>query len=173
MNENMSYLDWLRWLIGRSGIELPVGEAVELFNKKFEPVIKYDENRAVDGKVLRHVYEEETGQTCSLGENEPCTMLEMMIALARHMFDTMDGWIPDNFNTVGRWFHEMLDNMAGPRKRSKWDSHRWDDALEQILNRTYSETGEGGFFPRQNCTEDQRTVELWNQMQGYLLEYYS
>ena len=173
MNElGMSYLDWLRWIVGRSGTVLSDGEAVELFEKPFVPILEMDKNRAIDGLVLRDIYKAETGKDA--GINGRCTMLEMMIALARHMFDIMDGWgtVGEADNTIGRWFHEMLDNVAKPRERSSWDSYRWDDALERVLNREYKPNGEGGFFPRTDDSTDQRKVEIWDQMNGYLVDWY-
>lgn len=165
------YLEWLRGIVGRSGDALNRQEAEFLMDKPFTPILDMDENRKVDGLVLRDIYEAETGKDSGM-EGKPCTMLEMIIALARHMFSIMDGWIPDENNTIGRWFHEMLDNLEKPRRRSTWDAYRWDDAMETILNRTFDRNGRGGLFPRACCHEDQRKVELWDQMNGYLLDWY-
>lgn len=169
----MSYLEWLISLISKDGTHrLSEEEAGYLHGKPFEVVISTDENRADDGRVFRDIYEAETGNDSNMG-NRRCTMLEMMIALARHMTDEMYDWLPDSNNSIGRWFCEMLDNIEKPRNRSSWDEYRWDDALEMIINRTYSPDGSGGLFPRISPKVDQRVVDIWDQMNGYLIDWYA
>lgn len=136
-------------------------------------MIPYDENRFEDGRVLRENFTHETGETVFDGTFCSCTMLEMLIGMARRMRDIMEDQTEAPYNTVSRWFNEMLDNLGKPRKRSSWDRYRWDDAIETVLQRTYKPTGEGGLFPRNDPTQDQREVELWGQMNGYLMDWYN
>jgi hypothetical protein len=49
-----------------------------------------------------------------------------------------------------------------------------DKILNRILDRTYKRDGIGGLFPLKHPKKDQRRVELWYQMNAYLVEnYYS
>ena len=46
------------------------------------------------------------------------------------------------------------------------------DAMAAIIWRTYDSNGYGGLFPLRNPREDQRKVELWYQLNAYLLEQF-
>ena len=140
-----------------------------LFVKKFRWFVDFDGNRAADGIALRqhflnenpHVHEEPGWM------NEPCSMLEMMIALARDIAFEGEG-------TLAGRFWEMINNIGlieGTDARVL-DEAAIDGVLERVITRQYGFNGEGGFFPltvnpRQ---EDQRIVELWYQANAYLLE---
>lgn len=165
---NNGYFEWLmRQIPGAKP-----SECQHLFNKEFYASVPNDGNRFQDGLVLRENFQRETGEKPFEGTWCSCNMLEMMIGLARRMRDLMEDQIEEQYNTVSRWFCEMLDNLGKPRQRATWDAFRWDDAIETVLQRTYKPTGEGGLFPRSGAVTDQRTVELWLQMQGYLMDWY-
>jgi hypothetical protein len=44
--------------------------------------------------------------------------------------------------------------------------------LDRIIERTYQRNGVGGLFPLKRDKKDQRKVELWYQMNAYLIENY-
>jgi hypothetical protein len=47
------------------------------------------------------------------------------------------------------------------------------DCIDRFLSRKYDYNGVGGIFPlRKGASEDQRNVEIWYQMQSYLMENY-
>ena len=46
----------------------------------------------------------------------------------------------------------------------------YEDAVDRILNRRYAWDGSGGLFPLMRPDGDQRTEELWSQMNSYVLE---
>ena len=79
--------------------------------------------------------------------------------------------------TVREWFWRLMENI-GVEKYT--DEVFYDEfapvIIEQILNRiidrTYLRTGKGGFFPMKKSKKDQRKVELWYQMNEYLVENY-
>jgi hypothetical protein len=49
-----------------------------------------------------------------------------------------------------------------------------NEILNKIINREYRRDGKGGLFPLKRTNKDQRKVELWYQMNEYLVEnYYS
>jgi hypothetical protein len=45
-----------------------------------------------------------------------------------------------------------------------------DEALSALIYRTYDRDGTGGLFPLTHPEEDQRKVEIWYQLNAYLLE---
>lgn len=137
-----------------------------LFHKEFVWFVPNDDNRAVDGKDLRLEFLEQTEQT---GDPEflqiGCSMLELLIGLSRRIAFEADGMARE-------WFWKLIKNVD----LSKYTDERpipvdrVDDILERIIWRTYKPDGIGGLFPRSKPEEDQRKVELWYQMSGYLLD---
>ena len=45
-----------------------------------------------------------------------------------------------------------------------------DDAVCRVNDRLYNADGSGGLFPLRQASKDQRAVEIWYQMQAWLLE---
>lgn len=135
----------------------------QLYSAKFNVLVPYDENRAADGIELRHKYEAEVGPLPPKVYSEPCTLLEMIIALAERMsFEIMDY---DQDLDIPTCFWLMMENL-GIRK-----NHEMNPPIIRRLNdRTYQRNGRGGLFPVNHSDRDQRDVELWYQMHGYILE---
>ena len=144
-----------------------------LWNTDFYWMIDMDENRAADGEGLRYRYECIGGTDSYDG---PCTVLEMMIALADRMDTVMDEL--DGECRVPMFFWEMIDNLGLSEYTDEWfnegndDRGEIDHILEEFLERGYDYYGHGGLFPLKNPREDQREVELWYQANAYLLENY-
>lgn len=101
-----------------------------------------------------------------------CSMLEMMVALARRAdFHAFNGTIEGG---PGGWFRKFLENL----KISQYVDARINnrdlevvDAILKVVNeRTYKPNGRGGLFPLRRPREDQRNVEIWYQLNAYLLE---
>ena len=148
----------------------------ELHNKKFEWFIPNDDNRAYEGKNLRERFCDEEGLNFDfISFDDDVSMLELILGLAFRC-----DWIladnPDNI-TISGWFWKILGNI----RLDKFDDFGFyeqggpseiDKILEKIIKRTYSRTGEGGLFPLKKAKKDQRKVELWYQMCGYLVENY-
>lgn len=168
MINNIRYFVWLMEKI--PGVNRQ--EAKRMFEKEFYAVIPNDGNRITDGYNLRQQYMFEKNEQLPSAEEEPVTFLEVMIVLAEKMSYLMEDKLDPEVNDAGRWFTEMLDHLGKPRDRMKWDEYRWDDAMETVMNRMYSSSGAGGLFPRINPEKDQRKVELWYQMNGYLMDWY-
>ena len=96
----------------------------------------------------------------------------MLIALARKAYlITDDG---TTRSSVGVWFWKMLSNV----KLDHLNDFDWsrkslgeiDRTITRILDRTYSPSGVGGLFPLNHWEKDQREVELWYQLNTYLLD---
>lgn len=145
----------------------------DLHRKEFYWTVPNDDNRGIDGKLLREKFMVEEDSLIPI--DGPCSMLEMIIGLALRMEDTMAD--PDEGDRTVQWFWEMLDNAG----LSKFTDDAYydlfgqvyvDEILDKILGRTYKRNGKGGLFPLEMPSKNQRKVELWYQMSAYLLENY-
>lgn len=138
-----------------------------LHTKEFVWIVPNDDNRLEDGRLLRiefvelHDIQDPEGPWMDLG----CSMLEMLIALARRL--SFEDDLPEE-----QWFWHLLENLGlhSFTDRGGWSEQDVDEVLDDVIWRTYEEDGRGGLFPLQDAQEDQREVELWYQMSEYLLE---
>lgn len=165
------YWIWLRNLIGANDPESKRSQYFMLLFKLYETefywTIPMDENRSHDGIDLRDAFFEATGKNVKdiLG---PCTVLEMMIALARRC----DGEVGDiNSEGVPDIFWGMIKNLGLEKMDDEhFNEVKTADILMNFLDRCYTFDGKGGLFPLKNAKNDQRNVEIWYQMQAYLIE---
>ena len=137
-----------------------------LFGREFYWDVPHDNNRVADGLHLRI----EAGFVeFDMG---PCSMLEMMIALAERIGKEIIHDY-DLENNTAKWFWIMVDNCG----LCKYDNANWDAESVRyiqslVIFRGYGSDGNGGFFPLKNPKKDQRTVEIWYQMQAFIMENY-
>lgn len=125
-----------------------------------------DENRAMDGINLRYRCEKElNGKLYCYGY--PCSILEMMIALALRieeeiMFDEdMGDRTPD-------WFWEMIYSLGLITcTDDDYDEIYISEVIHDFLHRNYDFNGRGGLFTVGE-NENIRDKEIWYQMQKYL-----
>lgn len=157
------YREWLRGLVK---LLAPVYHSPSIFNIAWDilyvPTIPNDQNRCQDGMDLRQRYGRETGN--GLPPIGTCRMLEFLIGMAIRLNEIdYDPTMPDK---VGPWFWILLDNLGIIEADDPWI----EDMLERLNTRDYSFDGHGGLFPLRNPREDQRNIEVWYQMQAYLME---
>ena len=130
--------------------------------------IDRDSNRAADGRNLRYIFEVETGKELLLGK-EPVNCLEVFIGLSARMNDDIFEILPGA--SPARFFWMMMENCGLDTFTNEcFDEEDVELILNKILDRKYSKTGNGGLFPLKHPKKDQRNVELWYQMQAYILE---
>lgn len=168
----MTYFDWL------SEIAIPDNHQrvcyqklmLALYSEDFYWSVSNDGNRAADGEQLRDIYEDETGLFCE--KEGPCSVLEMMIALAIGcenyiMYD------PDEGDRTSIWFWDMIDNL-GLNALDDWSFNidRFDLIMHKFLDRKYDRDGYGGPFFIQGFGRDLRKIELWYQLNYYLKSKY-
>ena len=165
----MTYLDWL------AIIAFPDGEQRSLYSKvltrlyevDFFAILPRDENRAKDGESLREEYEELSGECCE--KSGPCSVLEMMVALAARcesqiMFD------PDEGDRTDLWFWEMFDNLGlSCLYGDRFDEREFRRIIVTFLNRKFGADGYLGPFYIPDFEGDMRKIELWYQL-GYYIE---
>lgn len=144
-----------------------------LHDTEFTYIIHNDENRAVDGVDLRYRFALDNGyhedsDTVMNYLDGPCSVLEMMIALAiRCEENIMDD--PAFGNRTTQWFWGMIVNLGlGPMNDSNFDKNYVNEIIQTFLNREYEPDGRGGLFRVKKCTRDLRTVEIWYQLCWYL-----
>ena len=171
-NVTIDYFDWMYNLVCRNRYSENIS-----FNKlfsylndtKFTYSIRMDLNRAKDGTELRRRYANEFkianiyDRICG-----PCSVLEMMIALAIRCEETiMDD---ENFgDRTDQWFWEMMKNLGlGHMDDDEFDEEYVSDVIARFLNLDYEPDGRGGLFFVRNCDIDLRDVEIWIQMLWYL-----
>lgn len=139
-----------------------------LHRVEFRWSIPKDEGRAGDGIDLRYrfAYDLVDDPVKELGG--PCTVLEMMVALAIRCEETImdDPLIGDR---TGQWFWGMINNLGlGAMTDDRYDEEAVDEIIDIFLDREYAPNGKGGLFKIRGCDEDLRDVEIWYQLCWYL-----
>ena len=166
---NDAYFCWLIGLIGDEYIERNYQKLLhKLYSTEYIWELDYDRNRAADGLFLRRIFTQETG--ISMPNDGRCTMLEMMIALAKKAEDDIMH-NPDYGDRSGYWFWTMIQNLGLDMYD---DSYFFESEVDRILDifvhRRYEINGSGGAFPVHNKARDLRKTDLWWQMNAYLEE---
>lgn len=144
----------------------------KLYNTEFVWLIPKDKNRASDGINLRYNFIEDTNdfreEDVLRNLDFPCSVLEMMIALAVRCEATiMDN--PQFGDRTGQWFWGMVNNLGlGGMIDSDYDPVYVREVIDTFLRREYSPDGKGGLFRIENCDDDLRDVEIWCQLCWYL-----
>ena len=147
----------------------------KLHDIPFTYTIMKDKNRAVDGANLRFRYGDEHDISSEEIEfafgNMDCSVLEMMVALAKRIEESIMT-DPDIGDRTGMWFFKMLSSLhLILMDDSSFDSRFVEDAVNLFLSHQYSYNGDGGLFALERPLFDARRMEIWYQMNGYLNEY--
>lgn len=142
---------------------------MHLHSIEFRYSIPRDRNRARDGEDLRYRFATTIGYDDIPPELDgPCSVLEMMVALAIRCEETiMDD--PAVGNRTGQWFWGMVTNLGlGSMHDTRFDRDLVDERIDIFLDREYEPNGRGGLFTVRNTTEDLRELEIWYQLMRYL-----
>lgn len=152
--------------------------ALTLLNTtNFTYLIALDENRMTDGLDLRYHFSYGTKLPYDYVSVElsdiPCSVLEMMIALALRcensiMSNSIYG------DRTSEWFWKMFTNLG----LDKYPDEIWNESVYQIaagiirkfLQREYEPDGTGSLFRFNSPSCDMRNVEIWDQMCLYMSE---
>lgn len=163
-----AYYDWLLEQIKYDPGDYCYDYLFELMmSVPFRWSVPNDDNRAADGIQLRYIFMEKEGWNTMPLDGEPCTVLEMLIALARRIENDImwDGEV----NRTSRWFWEMIDNMGF----SEVERRDYLRVINLFLDRKYQKNGLGMLFPCVIFDDHVKNdVQIWDQAQQYLLENY-
>lgn len=134
-----------------------------LHDMDFRYSVEHDENRALDGENLRWYYVSDGGDERIMDWARPCTVLEMIIAVALHM-ENITGEMDIRY-----WFWRMLDNLdLSWMNDRKFDSEYVYGQISNFLDREYEPDGRGNIIHIPRCNEDLREIEIWKQICWYL-----
>ena len=141
---------------------------------EFTYILPMDGNRAEDGIDLRYRFGDENDISepviASCLDDEPCSVLEMMVALAvrceEHIMSA-----PDIGDRAGQWFWTMITNLGLSRMVDQnFDEDEVDNVIAVFLNREYHRDGSGGGIFHIDCGKDLSKAEIWYQAMWYLNE---
>lgn len=164
------YLTWLYSQVGSTKLRNPSRTYWTLFNhmyrKEFVWFVPNDSNRVGDGVWLRHEFLEHVNREPEDSWMElGCSFLEMLVALSRRLDFLTNG-------SVRFWFWKLLGHLDLEKYNDNilYPYDQIDAILDIVIWRLYESDGTGGLFPLKNPRRDQRNVEIWYQMQAYLIE---
>ena len=143
-----------------------------LYSRPFVSIIPNDDNRAIDGLELRKDF-----QGVIEEYNASCSVLEMLIALAKRMAYMLSDENTDESSSFSEYFWMFIRNLDLEKCSDDIMIDEPDDAVEyvehvidRLVYREYMSDGWGGISPLQSPPGDQRTTEIWYQMQSYMIE---
>lgn len=165
------YFDYLCELIDAKRFSGPVSYRkllMRLHDIEFTWSVPFDDNRADDGVQLRRrfalIHDDMSLPDYILG---PCSVLEMMVALAVRCEEFMDD--SKYGDRTGQWFWGMIHSLGlSPMTDPDFDRDFIDDVIYRFLRRDYAPDGSGGLFTIKHCKRDLRKAEIWHQLNWYL-----
>ena len=172
---NLKYFEWMMDILcrGRYANNISFRKLLlKLHHTEFRYSIPRDENRADDGIRLRYRF------ACSSDDKDsaryltgPCSVLEMMLALAIRCEIIMED--PLVGNRTGQWFWGMIRSLGlGTMIDSRFDEEYVEAAIDRFLDHEYEPNGKGGLFTIKDCKDDLRTAEIFYQLCWYLDSIY-
>lgn len=143
----------------------------QLHNTQFDYFKPMDGNRAADGIDLRYRYGRKHGYSdpliASVLDIRPCSVLEMMIALAVRC----ENQIMEDSNFGDRtslWFWTMVRSLGLIEATDTgYNPNSVSEVLQAFMDYRYSSNGEGGLFTVQG-RNDMLEMDIWYQMMAYL-----
>lgn len=139
-----------------------------MYDIDFDFYIKKDVNRAIEGMDLRNRFGAEK-HIENIDEilDDPCNVLEVMIALAIRIEGIMDN--PLYGDRTSQWFWQMMSSLGlNLMTDDVYDEKRAIKIIYDFLERRYRPDGKGGLFYIRNCNEDLTQLEIWDQVCIYL-----
>ena len=143
---------------------------MHLHKTEFIYVIPMDENRAADGVYLRYrfAYNHSSPALIESYLDGPCSVLEMMVALALRC----EEWIMDDpkmGDRTAQWFWNMIVNLGlGSMVDEYYEQDYIDDILQRFMYRDYESDGKGGLFTVRGLNQDMRDMEIIHQLYAYI-----
>ena len=135
----------------------------------FDFYIRDDLSRFNDGIDLRYKFGNRIGRDNIMDIlNEPCSVLEMILALAIRCEDTIMANAQYGDRTT-QWFWNMIKNLGlSYMTDERFDKDTAVRIIYDFMERRYQPNGKGGLFYIPDCKEDLTIVEIWTQLLWYL-----
>lgn len=178
MNGNRIKDDYFIWMYDMVCANVVEETYYDLFglmdSMTFEPMLLMDTNRSDDGIGLRYIFGNEMGisrdDITKAFYHEPCSVLEMMVALANRCEESIMK-DPEYGDRTGVWFWNMVNTLGlSDMCDGNFNSLKATHILVRFINRGYEKDGSGGLFKIHDKTKDMRDIEIWYQMHFYLKE---
>ncbi len=145
-----------------------------LHNMKFSVFVEKDENRVQDAKYLRVKWTDSEGILEYLYEfeDEKASVLEVLVSISdRLSFQIGDN--TTNSHTLSDCFWEILRNLDIEKYySSNYKPLNVKEKVRNWMSRKIKKDGSGGIFPLKKPKEDQKSLQIWDQMNDYILENY-
>ncbi len=179
MNRKIQSNQYFLWLCGqiRNRSHTRYRKLLDALHlRQFYWSVPNDDNRLEDGLRLRDIFVNSHPSFLPPDPRDPCSMLEMLVALAGRMEDELAD--PQKGNRISHRFWEMIHNIG----LDQFDDDDFDEAMDnsvidyilnRLVNRTYDRRGNGSLFPCKRYGRNLAKVEIWYQMQQYLHENYA
>lgn len=174
---NKAWEDYGYWLMERVGFKRKRYEnlLLELHYITFHYSIGLDGNRVSDGLELREEYALENDMLDVKFKDAKCSVLEVLTALAiRIEYEYIGDPREEHPEKI---FWEMIENLFNIERNWRLCGPEIDRqfvhyTVEKWLNRGFEPDGRGSIFPLKNPDCDQTEIEIWSQMNRYLMENY-
>ena len=169
------YFEWLYRLVceGRYTRDHSFRKLLSaLHDTEFTYIIRSDADRAGDGISLRYRFalQCETDDYAYVTDclDGPCSVLEMMVALAIRCEETIMA-DPRYGDRTSQWFWKMVVNLGlGSMMDDRFDEYYVEETIDIFLNREYEADGRGGLFTVKHCNYDVSTLDIWTQLCYFL-----
>jgi hypothetical protein len=159
--------DYFMWLISQVATPPNSKTYNELFMRmhdlEFVWMVPNDDNRVKDGLELRAEFLDGARGRLKL---EGVSILEVLVSLSRRVAFLAGG-------ESDLWAWRLIKNLGLNRAAdpiTEAQVNRIENTLEGLVWRTYQPDGRGGFFPLKHPAKDQTKIEIWFQMNAYVIE---
>ena len=169
MSSKYSYFAWLVQKIATAELGMRYSLLLyQLWHTDFYYYIPRDENRMWDGLNLRKQFEMEGNEP--FNEEKPCSVLEMMVALAIRCDDQIM-WDDNHGSRASDWFFIMIDNMGLiGMKDPYYDENHVRFVVDRMMQHLNYDNGHGGLFYTKDPGYDIKNQEIWFQMCKFITE---
>ena len=165
------YFDWL-YDLAMDGNDDYRYLCAFLHGTEFTYMLPMDDNRYEDGISMRYRY----GYECDIPnyriaselDQRPCSVFEMMVALALRMEEDIMG--KKDSDRTHEWFGEMLESLGlSHMTDDRFDEGEAERKINIFLDRKYQRDGKGGLFTISDApVANLQNVEIWYQAMWYL-----
>ena len=133
--------------------------------------LRYDFGYAISDADNSRMRSEDALSVMESFKGKPCSVLEMMVALAIKCEGLMSD--DDLGDRVGQWFWDMIVNLGLESMDDTNFNERYSRrVVDRFLRRQYEPNGKGGLFYIDKCYYNLKHSEIWYQLQWYLERYY-